>query len=454
MRFLVTGATGKVGNAVARRLVERGDEVVALVRDAAAPASCSGGRRAAVGDVTDAESLRRAAEGVEGVFNCMGIFEQWMPDPGVFERVNAEGARNVVAAAREAGARRVVHTSTFDVFHAEQGGTVSEDGLADYPKGTAYERSKQRAEELVLGRGRRRDRGRDLQPGRGLRPRAVGGERPRRGAARRAPPPAAGAAAGRHDARLRRRRRRRPPRGIRSRRPGERYILADGSRGPGRSSRPRSRRPAVAGRRRRCRRASPAASRAAGEAVSRRDPAPAAARRGQLHFLLWEARADNSKAREELGVDFTPWQRGNPPHGASGCAPTAGSERLRSSAAQRLGQRLADAVDLLLGDRREEGQGEQSAPRRPRRPGTGPRESRSARGSGSSGGCTACRPSPRPRAGRGRRRPRRDRPPWAGGPRRRTNCGARRRGRRRGARGPRIAFAGGRPRVERGRRSP
>ena len=80
----------------------------------------------------------------------MGIFEQWFPDPGIFERVNAEGARNVIAAAREAGARRVVHTSTFDVFHAAHGGTVSEAALADYPKGTAYERSKQHAEELVL----------------------------------------------------------------------------------------------------------------------------------------------------------------------------------------------------------------------------------------------------------------------------------------------------------------
>ena len=151
MRFLVTGATGKVGNAVVRALVERGDEVLAFVRDERrARELLPRGIAAAVGDVTDPRSLRSAAEGVEGVFNCMGRFEQWLPDPGTFERVNADGARNVVRAAREAGARRVVHTSTFDVFHAERGGTVREERLADYPKPTPYERSKQRAEQLVL----------------------------------------------------------------------------------------------------------------------------------------------------------------------------------------------------------------------------------------------------------------------------------------------------------------
>ncbi|MET0958367.1 MAG: NAD(P)H-binding protein, partial [Solirubrobacterales bacterium] len=97
MRFLVTGATGKVGNAVTRRLAERGDAVVALVRDAARgrgllPANVE----LAVGDVTEPESLRAAARRVDGVFNCMGIFEQWMPDPRAFDRVNAEGARSVV----------------------------------------------------------------------------------------------------------------------------------------------------------------------------------------------------------------------------------------------------------------------------------------------------------------------------------------------------------------------
>ena len=53
-------------------------------------------------------------------------------------------------AAREAGVRRFVHTSTNDVFHADQGASFDESEVADYPKGTAYERSKQHAEELVL----------------------------------------------------------------------------------------------------------------------------------------------------------------------------------------------------------------------------------------------------------------------------------------------------------------
>jgi len=56
----------------------------------------------------------------------------------------------VARAARAAGVRRLVHTSTIDVFHAEPGERFDETRVADYPKGTAYERSKQRAEEEAL----------------------------------------------------------------------------------------------------------------------------------------------------------------------------------------------------------------------------------------------------------------------------------------------------------------
>ncbi len=80
----------------------------------------------------------------------MGLPEQWFPDDGIFDRVNAIGSRDLARAAKDADVRRFVHTSTNDVFHAEQGARFDESQLADYPKGTAYERSKQRAEELVL----------------------------------------------------------------------------------------------------------------------------------------------------------------------------------------------------------------------------------------------------------------------------------------------------------------
>src|SRR4051812_18903700 len=151
MRALVTGVTGKVGNAVARALAARGDEVRVLVRDPQRAARwVPEGATPLRGDVTEPASLAQAVEGCELVFNAMGLPEQWLADEAMFERVNARGTENVVRAAREAGVRRVVHTSTIDVFHAEPGQPFDESEVATYPKGTAYERSKQHAEELAL----------------------------------------------------------------------------------------------------------------------------------------------------------------------------------------------------------------------------------------------------------------------------------------------------------------
>ena len=311
MRFLVTGSTGKLGNAVARRLVERGEDVVALVRDPAkARALLPEGVELAHGDVIDPALIREAVTGADGVFNCMGLFEQWVADPGVFDRVNAQGARNVIAAAREAGARRAVHTSTFDVFHADTGGTVTEERLADYPKGTVYERSKQRAEELVLEEAKGGIEVVIANPSTVYGPgpwQGKGLDRAIRDAIRRrlpATPPGGmtfvyvdDVAAG-HLAAF--------DRG----RPGEHYILADG----------------YASMREMLSLAVEAAGRGwvpptlpvpiarglarSGEAVSRVIRRPPLLGAGQLHFLLWEGRAESSKARSELGVGFTPLDRG------------------------------------------------------------------------------------------------------------------------------------------------
>ena len=73
--------------------------------------------------------------GCEVVFNAMGLPEQWLADESLFDRVNAEGTRTVARAAREAGARRLVHTSTEDVFHAEPGGRFDEIAGRRLPEG-------------------------------------------------------------------------------------------------------------------------------------------------------------------------------------------------------------------------------------------------------------------------------------------------------------------------------
>lgn len=307
MRALVTGATGKIGNAVARQLAERGDEVVALVRDPAkARELVPNDVTLARGDVTDPASLREAAQGIDGAFNCMGLFEQWFADPGIFDRVNGDGARNVVAAAREAGAKRVVHTSTFDVFHADPGGTVTEDKIADYPKATAYERSKQLAERLVLEEG---ERGIEVVI---ANPSSVYGPGPWHGT---------GLDGAIRDA-IRRRLPATPPGGLTSvlvddvarghlaafdcGEPGERYILADGYasmrellsfavEAAGRGWVPPTMPVPVA-----------KGLARSGEAISRLIRKPPLLGTGQLIFLLWQARASSAKAQEQLGVEFTP----------------------------------------------------------------------------------------------------------------------------------------------------
>jgi dihydroflavonol-4-reductase len=316
MRALVTGATGKVGHSVARALLERGDDVRVLVRNPGrAAAVLPPGVEAVRGDVTEPATVERAAAGCELVFNAMGLPEQWFADADIFDRVNARGTATVVRAAAAAGARRVVHTSTIDVFHAERGTEFDETVVADYPKGTAYERSKQRAEELALAAAA--EAGIELVI---VNPAAVYGPGPpssasveqgllrpvidgRRSAVPLLPPGglplvySTGLATGQLLA---------AARGV----PGERYILCDGQmsfrelaetavRLAGRGKVPAVMPVPVA-----------TAISAAGEAASRVIRKPPLLPKGQLHFFLWNARPVSAKAQRELGWVPTPLEEG------------------------------------------------------------------------------------------------------------------------------------------------
>ncbi|HMZ36215.1 MAG TPA: NAD-dependent epimerase/dehydratase family protein, partial [Leptospiraceae bacterium] len=101
-------------------------------------------------DVTEPQSLAPAVEGCEIVFHAAGFPEQWMKDPAIFQQVNVEGTRNVLNAGTSAGVRRVVYTSTIDVFAARAGESYDESVLDTQPKGTYYERSKQDADRVAV----------------------------------------------------------------------------------------------------------------------------------------------------------------------------------------------------------------------------------------------------------------------------------------------------------------
>jgi NADH dehydrogenase len=109
MTVLVTGGTGFIGGHVVHALRARDLPVRALVRDPRqASRLATWGAELVEGDVTDADSLSAACAGADAVVHLVSILTGKRAD---FERVMAQGTRNLVAAAKEAGVRRFVLTS-------------------------------------------------------------------------------------------------------------------------------------------------------------------------------------------------------------------------------------------------------------------------------------------------------------------------------------------------------
>ncbi len=113
MTTLVTGATGFLGNHVARQLVAAGHSVRVLVRCSSNLASLEGlNADRVVGDLQDMGSLDRAMKGVRRVYHVAADYRLWTRNPDEIYESNVAGSKRLFEVAAENGVERIVYTST------------------------------------------------------------------------------------------------------------------------------------------------------------------------------------------------------------------------------------------------------------------------------------------------------------------------------------------------------
>jgi nucleoside-diphosphate-sugar epimerase len=146
----VTGGSGFIGGHLLRRLVADGWPVRALARsDRSAAAVRDAGAEPARGDLDDPASLVEGIDGCDTVFHAAAYVEEWGTRRD-FERGNVDGTRNVLEAARRAGARRFVHVGTEAAILAGEPLVDVDETAPLRPDSKAYYSStKAQAEELV-----------------------------------------------------------------------------------------------------------------------------------------------------------------------------------------------------------------------------------------------------------------------------------------------------------------
>jgi len=150
--ILVTGASGFVGSAVAKCLINAGQDVRVLVRPTSSRVNLAGRNfEIAEGDLLDADSIGRAVKGVRYVFHVAADYRLWARNPDDIVRTNVEGTRLLMTAAQRAGVERIVYTSSVATLAARPDGTPSDERFPLDAKAAvgAYKYSKVAAERVV-----------------------------------------------------------------------------------------------------------------------------------------------------------------------------------------------------------------------------------------------------------------------------------------------------------------
>ena len=150
MKYFVTGATGFVGNVLAKQLRAAGHEVHASVRNPEKANDLAAlGVKLFKGDVTDKESMRSAMQGVDGVYHVAGWYKIGVKDKSDGERVNIQGTRNVLELMQELKIPKGVYTSSLVVNSDTKGEMKDESYHFTGQHLSEYDRTKAVAHEVA-----------------------------------------------------------------------------------------------------------------------------------------------------------------------------------------------------------------------------------------------------------------------------------------------------------------
>ncbi len=149
MKVLVTGAAGFLGGHLVDMLLERGDEVRAMVRpvEDASRLRKLDGIEVVLGDLVDRESLKRAVQGIQRVYNVAAKTGPWGLEKD-YNAVNVWGIADLITASMDAGVQRIVHTSSITVYGHHLKGIITEDHPF-HAEDNPYSRTKIAGEKMI-----------------------------------------------------------------------------------------------------------------------------------------------------------------------------------------------------------------------------------------------------------------------------------------------------------------
>src|SRR5262249_53762852 len=126
--ILVTGGAGFIGSHLVHLLAARGERVRVLELPGVSAAHLPASVEVMRGDVRDRAAVERAVAGCRHVYHLAANPNLWAQPRGSFRAVNYLGTVNVLGAALEAGAQRVLHASTESILtRARQAQAITEE---------------------------------------------------------------------------------------------------------------------------------------------------------------------------------------------------------------------------------------------------------------------------------------------------------------------------------------